>query len=41
MSVVARGAALIIRMSTASGAVFARAAHLRRERRFHDDRDVR
>jgi hypothetical protein len=33
MSVVARGAALIIRMSTASGAVFAGAAHLRRERR--------
>jgi hypothetical protein len=41
MSAVARGTALIIRMSTASGAAFAGAAHLRRERRFHNDRDER
>jgi hypothetical protein len=41
MSAVARGAALIIRMSTARGAAFAGAAHLRRQRRFHDDRGER
>jgi hypothetical protein len=39
MSAVATGSALIIRMSTASGAAFAGPRHLRRERRFHDDRD--